>query len=140
MVSNRDDTRRSARNYYWSRNDLVPTVILKIVPSVYFLHTYHVNMVRGRKKDLTVPPTRQLTLQRDYRARKAQYLFELEQRCLRAEEENTRLRRELEQARAAMPFASPHEVVCFPCLAFSLKQPNGQSLSRCRCRPNYCIT
>lgn len=69
-------------------------------------------MVRGRKKDLTVPPTRQLTLQRDYRARKARYITELEQRCLKAEEENTRLRRELELARAAMPFTSPHEVVC----------------------------
>lgn len=68
-------------------------------------------MVRGRKKNLTVPPTRQLTLQRDYRARKAQYLSELEERCSRAEEENARLRRELELARAAIPFVSPREVV-----------------------------
>ncbi|KAG0706077.1 hypothetical protein DFH29DRAFT_202501 [Suillus ampliporus] len=68
-------------------------------------------MVRGRKRDLTAAPTRQLTQQRDYRARKAQYISELEQRCSRAEEENVRLRRELELARAAMPFASPHEVV-----------------------------
>jgi len=69
-------------------------------------------MVRGRKKDLTAPLTRQLALQRDYRARKARYLSELEQRCSRAEEENALLRRELELARAAIPFASPHEVVC----------------------------
>lgn len=69
-------------------------------------------MVRGRKKDLTVPPTRQLTQQRDYRARKAQYLSELEQRCFKAEEENVRLRRELELVRATMPFGgSPQEVV-----------------------------
>ncbi|KAG2146446.1 uncharacterized protein EDB93DRAFT_476525 [Suillus bovinus] len=67
-------------------------------------------MVRGRKKDLTAPPTRQLTQQRDYRARRAQYLTELEQRCLRAEEENVRLRRELELARAAMPLGLPQEV------------------------------
>ncbi|KAF8842988.1 hypothetical protein BDN67DRAFT_251883 [Paxillus ammoniavirescens] len=58
-------------------------------------------MVRGRKKDLTTPPSRALTQQRDYRARKAQYLCELQQRCARAEEENARLRRELEIARAA---------------------------------------
>ncbi|KAG1777638.1 hypothetical protein EV702DRAFT_1196854 [Suillus placidus] len=68
-------------------------------------------MVRGRKRDLTAPPTRQLTQQRDYRARKARYLTELEQRCLKAEDENVRLRRELELARAAMPFGSPQEVV-----------------------------
>lgn len=68
-------------------------------------------MVRGRKRDLTAPPTRQLTQQRDYRARKARYLTELEQRCLKAEDENVRLRRELELARAALPFGSPQEVV-----------------------------
>ncbi|OAX42299.1 hypothetical protein K503DRAFT_797313 [Rhizopogon vinicolor AM-OR11-026] len=68
-------------------------------------------MVRGRKKDLTAPPTRQLTLQRDYRARKARYISELEERCSRAEGENARLRRELEVARATIPFASPREVV-----------------------------
>jgi hypothetical protein len=69
-------------------------------------------MVRGRKRDLTAPPTRQLTQQRNYRARKARYLTELEQRCLKAEDENVRLRRELELARAAMPFGSPQQVVC----------------------------
>ncbi|KAG1898059.1 uncharacterized protein F5891DRAFT_502135 [Suillus fuscotomentosus] len=68
-------------------------------------------MVRGRKRDLTAAPTRQLTQQRDYRARKARYLTELEQRCLKAEDENVRLRRELELARAAIPFGSPQEVV-----------------------------
>lgn len=67
-------------------------------------------MVRGRKRDLTAPPTRQLTQQRDYRARKARYLTELEQRCLKAEEENVQLRRELELARAAMAFGSPQEI------------------------------
>lgn len=67
-------------------------------------------MVRGRKRDLTAPPTRQLTQQRDYRARKARYLTELERRCLKAEEENVQLRRELELARAAMPFGSPQEI------------------------------
>ncbi|KAJ7164413.1 hypothetical protein C8R46DRAFT_1352154 [Mycena filopes] len=45
-------------------------------------------MTRGRKKDLTAPPTRALTLQRDYRSRKAQYLADLEARYKVAEEEN----------------------------------------------------
>ncbi|KAH7909967.1 hypothetical protein BJ138DRAFT_1154029 [Hygrophoropsis aurantiaca] len=60
-------------------------------------------MVRGRKKDLTIPPTRALTQQRDYRARKAQYVFELEERCRRAEEENAELRQELALARTRLP-------------------------------------
>ncbi|KAH7888613.1 hypothetical protein F5I97DRAFT_724576 [Phlebopus sp. FC_14] len=60
-------------------------------------------MVRGRKKDYTIPPSRALTQQRDYRARKAQYVQELQQRCARAEEENVRLRRELDIIRTAAP-------------------------------------
>ncbi|KAJ7695389.1 hypothetical protein B0H17DRAFT_1198628 [Mycena rosella] len=56
-------------------------------------------MTRGRKKDATIPPTRTLTLQRDYRARKAQYVADLEARCKAAEDENVRLRKELELAR-----------------------------------------
>ncbi|KAJ7149976.1 hypothetical protein C8R46DRAFT_812311, partial [Mycena filopes] len=52
-------------------------------------------MTRGRKKDLTAPPTRALALQRDYRSRKAQYVAELEARCKIAEEENVRLKQEL---------------------------------------------
>ncbi|RXW23355.1 hypothetical protein EST38_g2521 [Candolleomyces aberdarensis] len=59
-------------------------------------------MTRGRKKDLTIPPTRALTQQRDYRARKAHYVAELEERCRIAEEENVRLRRDLELARASL--------------------------------------
>ncbi|EAU91318.1 hypothetical protein CC1G_07353 [Coprinopsis cinerea okayama7 len=59
-------------------------------------------MTRGRKKDLTIPPTRSLVQQRDYRARKAHYVAELEQRCKKAEEENKQLRQELELARANM--------------------------------------
>ncbi|TFK25532.1 hypothetical protein FA15DRAFT_686976 [Coprinopsis marcescibilis] len=63
-------------------------------------------MTRGRKKDLTIPPTRSLVQQRDYRARKASYIADLEQRCQKAEEENARLRNELDLARAnmAVPF------------------------------------
>ncbi|KDQ57685.1 hypothetical protein JAAARDRAFT_35370 [Jaapia argillacea MUCL 33604] len=57
-------------------------------------------MTRGRKKDLSIPPSRSLAQQRDYRARKAQYVAELEDRCRRAEEENDRLRREVEQLRS----------------------------------------
>ncbi|KAF9227272.1 hypothetical protein BS17DRAFT_456364 [Gyrodon lividus] len=68
-------------------------------------------MVRGRKKDLTIPPSRALIQQRDYRARKAQYLCELQQRCARAEQENVRLRRELEIARAASNVPSPEVIL-----------------------------
>ena len=57
-------------------------------------------MTRGRKKDLTIPPSRTLAQQRDYRARKANYIANLEERCRRAEEENIRLRMELDEAKA----------------------------------------
>lgn len=60
-------------------------------------------MTRGRKKDQTIPPTRSLTLQRDYRARKAQYVSDLESRCKAAEEENVRLRKELDFVRNGVP-------------------------------------
>ncbi|KAF8638004.1 hypothetical protein AX16_010636 [Volvariella volvacea WC 439] len=59
-------------------------------------------MTRGRKKDLTIPPTRALVQQRDYRARKAKYVTDLEERCRRAEEENAQLRKDLELARAGL--------------------------------------
>ncbi|KAJ7723804.1 hypothetical protein B0H16DRAFT_1333851 [Mycena metata] len=52
-------------------------------------------MTRGRRKDITIPPTRALTLQRDYRARKTQYVLDLELRCRTAEEENARLKQEV---------------------------------------------
>ncbi|KAJ7633580.1 basic region leucin zipper protein [Mycena polygramma] len=57
-------------------------------------------MTRGRKKDTTIPPTRALALQRDYRARKSQYVADLETRCKAAEEENARLKEELAFLRA----------------------------------------
>ena len=60
-------------------------------------------MTRGRKKDFTIPPSRALIQQRDYRARKAQYVSHLEERCRRAEEENERLKAELSLARAGLP-------------------------------------
>ncbi|KAJ7096671.1 hypothetical protein B0H15DRAFT_52706 [Mycena belliarum] len=63
-------------------------------------------MTRGRKKDNTIPPTRALTLQRDYRARKSQYVADLEARCKKAEEENIRLRKELDLARQGIPQAN----------------------------------
>lgn len=59
-------------------------------------------MTRGRKKDMTIPPTRALVQQRDYRARKAHYISELEERCRRAEEENAQLRKDLETVRASL--------------------------------------
>jgi len=59
-------------------------------------------MTRGRKKDLTIPPTRSLTQQRDYRARKANYVSELETHCRKVEEENAELRKELADVRARL--------------------------------------
>lgn len=59
-------------------------------------------MTRGRSKDLTIPTSRALTQQRDYRARKAKHLADLEERCRRAEVENAKLRKELELARAGL--------------------------------------
>ncbi|KAE9403773.1 hypothetical protein BT96DRAFT_473831 [Gymnopus androsaceus JB14] len=63
-------------------------------------------MTRGRKKDLTIPPSRALAQQRDYRARKAQYLAQLEAHCRRVEQENVLLRQEIESLRAGLPVAA----------------------------------
>ncbi|KAG7096485.1 hypothetical protein E1B28_003915 [Marasmius oreades] len=64
-------------------------------------------MTRGRKKDLTIPPSRALTQQRDYRARKALYLSQLENRCQRLQEKNERLQAEVAALRAGISVASP---------------------------------
>ncbi|KAK1224125.1 hypothetical protein PQX77_012984 [Marasmius sp. AFHP31] len=64
-------------------------------------------MTRGRKKDLTIPPSRALTQQRDYRARKALYLSELENRCERLQEENETLRDQITAMRAGLPCRAP---------------------------------
>ena len=77
-------------------------------------------MTRGRKKDLTIPASRTLTQQRDYRARKAQYVSNLEARCRSAEEENTRLKKELDQARAGAPSVFSHQTVSRGCLTIEL--------------------
>ncbi|KAE9401379.1 hypothetical protein BT96DRAFT_856539 [Gymnopus androsaceus JB14] len=63
-------------------------------------------MTRGRKKDLTIPPSRALAQQRDYRARKARYLAELEGHCRRVEQENVLLKQEVESLRAGLPVAA----------------------------------
>lgn len=77
-------------------------------------------MTRGRRKDMTIPPSRALLQQRDYRARKAQYLSELELRVKKAEEENLVLRKEVGTLQAKLQAATPPpaqsqygpEVVC----------------------------
>lgn len=63
-------------------------------------------MTRGRRKDTTLAPSRSLVVQRAYRDRKAKYLSDLEDRCRRVEEENERLRNELELARSESAPAS----------------------------------
>ena len=73
-------------------------------------------MTRGRKKDLTIPPTRSLVQQRDYRARKASYIASLEERCRKAEEENAHLRKEVMHMRAQLSTPAilrPEAVCCF---------------------------
>lgn len=77
-------------------------------------------MTRGRKKDLTIPPTRALAQQRDYRARKARYLAELEEHCRRVEQENALLKQEIESLKAGLPFTAPDssvdpQLVSTPC-------------------------
>ncbi|KIJ61416.1 hypothetical protein HYDPIDRAFT_31291 [Hydnomerulius pinastri MD-312] len=62
---------------------------------------------RGRKPNSNAPPSRALTQQREYRARKAQHLQELEERCRALEEENVQLRRELDQLASLTPIAGP---------------------------------
>lgn len=59
-------------------------------------------MTRGRRKDLTIPPSRALLQQRDYRARKAQYLADLEERVRRAEGENVELKQEVDQLKSRL--------------------------------------
>ncbi|KIJ14580.1 hypothetical protein PAXINDRAFT_169730 [Paxillus involutus ATCC 200175] len=51
---------------------------------------------RGRKPNTSIPPSRLLTQQRQFRARKAQLVQDLEQRCRTLEAENVQLRRELD--------------------------------------------
>lgn len=71
-------------------------------------------MTRGRKKDLTIPPTRALTQQRDYRARKAHYVSELEERCRQMEEDNNKLRQEIDSLKAGLPITTIYspQMVC----------------------------
>ena len=56
---------------------------------------------------MTIPPSRALLQQRDYRARKAQYLADLEVRVKKAEEENVVLRKELESLQAKLKAVTP---------------------------------
>ncbi|KAH9839494.1 uncharacterized protein C8Q71DRAFT_514811 [Rhodofomes roseus] len=84
-------------------------------------------MTRGRRKDMTIPPSRALLQQRDYRARKARYVADLEERCKQTEEENARLKERIDvlgaQLRAAGQSAaqrtspSPEMVRAFPVYA-----------------------
>ncbi|PCH43630.1 hypothetical protein WOLCODRAFT_74855 [Wolfiporia cocos MD-104 SS10] len=59
-------------------------------------------MTRGRRKDMTIPPSRALLQQRDYRARKARYVADLEERVRHTEEENAHLREEVEMLSAQL--------------------------------------
>ncbi len=61
-------------------------------------------MTRGRKKDPTIPITRSLAQQRDYRARRAQYIADLEKKCHLLEMENYDLRQELRYLSVPSPY------------------------------------
>ncbi|KAG7449787.1 uncharacterized protein BT62DRAFT_928520 [Guyanagaster necrorhizus] len=76
------------------------------IPAAYFPSP--IAMTRGRKKDLTIPPTRALTQQRDYRARRAQYVNDLEEKCRALEIENSDLRQEVRSLRVKLPSATVH--------------------------------
>jgi hypothetical protein len=65
-------------------------------------------MTRGCKQDLTLTPTHALINQRNYRARRAQYITDLEERIYRLEAENAQLRIELDAVRASQA-APPQE-------------------------------
>jgi hypothetical protein len=73
-----------------------------------YIFTFARQMPRGRRKDSTIPLSRALIIQRAYRDRKAKHLSELEDRCRKAEEENERLRVELQLARSDSVVASIH--------------------------------
>lgn len=77
------------------------------IPAAYFPPS-PTTMTRGRKKDLTIPPTRALTQQRDYRARRAQYVNDLEEKCRALEIENSDLRQEVRSLRVKLPSATVH--------------------------------
>lgn len=102
-------------------------------------------MTRGRKKDLTIPPTRALVQQRDYRARRAQYVNDLEERCRRAEEENAQLRKELNIVRAGQSPAISYDpqtvrlVALFPCLRLTLLPGSGISRTHAQSFTGVCI-
>ncbi|SJL17744.1 uncharacterized protein ARMOST_21305 [Armillaria ostoyae] len=64
-------------------------------------------MTRGRKKDPTIPITRSLAQQRDYRARRAQYIADLEKKCHLLEMENYDLRQELRYLSVPTPYVNP---------------------------------
>ena len=70
-------------------------------------------MTRGRKKDMTMPPSRSLAQQRAYRDRRAKYVADLEERCRVAEAENTRLRQELAIAKAGSSGGFDEDMVTF---------------------------
>lgn len=62
---------------------------------ILFALNLQTNMPRGRKRDPTSSPSRALLQQREYRARRAQYVSSLENRCQMIEEENSQLRQEI---------------------------------------------
>ncbi|KAF9061567.1 hypothetical protein BDP27DRAFT_327076 [Rhodocollybia butyracea] len=59
-------------------------------------------MVRGRKRDVSAPLTRSLVLQRDYRARKAKYISDLESRCHKLETDKEMLSKEVEDLKSKL--------------------------------------
>ena len=81
-----------------------PLLLLFLLGLIHFV--LFQAMTRGRKKDLSIPPSRSLTQQRNYRARKAQHIADLEQRCRLLEAENASLKQELRKLQTASSFTS----------------------------------
>ncbi|KAI9639907.1 uncharacterized protein MKK02DRAFT_29876 [Dioszegia hungarica] len=80
------------------RTDLPPPSQRRICSLVYTSSTILI-MTRGRSIDKTIPPSRALAQQRDYRARKAARIESLEEELERLRAENDSLRAELREAR-----------------------------------------
>lgn len=88
-------------------------------------------MTRGRKKDMTMPPSRSLAQQRAYRDRRAKYVADLEERCRVAEAENTRLRQELAIAKAGSSGGFDEDMVTFNRLTCATCRADNRQINAC---------
>lgn len=92
---------------------------------------------------MTIPPSRALLQQRDYRARKAQYIADLEERARKAEEENVKLKREIDSLRmrtTSTGSMGPSPEVVRPCFICGCYFANDYLGHRSLRRPSSCTS